>query len=116
VFITLALLGQRVWFRLHMQPAPAGAAKVWVVAQQFQWNFHYAGADGKFGKIDPKKISDGSLNYIGLDDADPASADDAVVQTLVLPDDEYNSLIVLPQTQFQSRVTELYKKYPIPTY
>jgi len=186
VFISLALLGQRVWYNLHMQPAPPGAAKVWVVAQQFQWNFHYAGADGKFGKIDPKKINDGSLNYIGLDDADPASADDAVVQTLVvqvnrpvelmlssrdvthsfwvpqlrykqdavpgmdipvhftpntvgryeiacaelcgqqhykmraymlvLPDDEYNSLIVLPQAQFQARVTELYKKYPIPTY
>jgi cytochrome c oxidase subunit 2 len=83
IFITLALLGQRVWWNLHMNPAPAGSAQVKVVAQQFQWNFHYAGADGAFGKTDPAKISDESINYIGLDDTDPASKDDVVTQTLV---------------------------------
>jgi cytochrome c oxidase subunit II len=83
IFITLALLGQRVWWGLHMQPAPAGSAQVKVLAQQFQWNFHYAGADNTFGRTDPAKISDESINYIGLDDTDPASKDDVVTQTLV---------------------------------
>jgi cytochrome c oxidase subunit II len=83
VFVTVAFLGQRVWARLHFEPAPADASRVRVVAQQFQWNFHYAGADGKFGRTDPVLIKDESLNYIGLDEADAASKDDAVVSTLV---------------------------------
>ncbi|HEV3469982.1 MAG TPA: cytochrome c oxidase subunit II [Pyrinomonadaceae bacterium] len=83
VFITVAVLGQRVWAGLHFEPAPPDSNHVRVVAQQFQWNFHYAGPDGKFGRTDPAKISDESLNFIGLDSADPAAADDAVVATLV---------------------------------
>ncbi|MDT5156512.1 MAG: cytochrome c oxidase subunit [Acidobacteriota bacterium] len=183
IFIILALLGQRVWWNLHMNPAPAGSAQVKVLAQQFQWNFHYPGADGVFGRTNPAKISDESINYIGLDNTDPAAQDDAVTQTLilqvnrpveltltsrdvthsfwvpplrfkqdavpgldikvhftpqktgqyeiacaelcgqqhykmrsymlVLPDDEYISLITLPQAQFQKRVGELVKQYPI---
>jgi len=85
IFIGVALLGQRVWAKLHFYQAPPGSAQVHVVAQQFQWNFQYAGADGKFGRTDPKKISDESLNYIGLDDTDPAAKDDQVVTTLVIP-------------------------------
>ncbi len=83
VFVTIAFLGQRVWASLHFQPAPSDASRVRVVAQQFQWNFHYAGADGKFGRTDPRMIKDESLNYIGLDSGDAASADDSVVSTLV---------------------------------
>lgn len=183
IFITVALLGQRVWWNLHMQAAPAGSNQVRVLAQQFQWNFHYAGPDGKFGRTDPRKISDESINYIGLDSADPAAADDSVTQTLVtqvgrpvelnlaardvthsfwvpqlrfkqdavpgldvkvhftpqtvgqyeiacaelcgqqhykmrsymlvVPADEYGSLVALPQAQFNKRVGELVKKYPL---
>jgi cytochrome c oxidase subunit II len=183
IFITLALLGQRVWWNLHMNEAPAGSAQVRVMAQQFQWNFHYPGPDGKFGRTDPRKISDESINYIGLDSSDPAATDDAVTQTLitqagrpveltlnardvthsfwvpqlrfkqdavpgldvkvhftpqtpgqyeiacaelcgqqhykmrsymlVLPAEDYNSLIALPQAQFNKRVGELVKKYPL---
>ena len=183
IFITLGLLGQRVWWNLHMNAVPAGAAQVRVLAQQFQWNFHYAGPDGKFGRTDPRKISDESINYIGLDSTDPAAADDAVTQTLVtqvnrpvdmtlnardvthsfwvpqlrfkqdavpgldvkvhftpqkpgqyeiacaelcgqqhykmrsymlvLPVEDYDSLMALPQAQFNKRVGELMKKYPI---
>jgi cytochrome c oxidase subunit 2 len=183
IFITLALLGQRVWYSLHMQPAPAGSAQVKVTAQQFQWNFHYAGADNVFGVTKPEKISDESINYIGLDDTDPAAKDDVVTQTLVaqagrpieltltsrdvthsfwvpplrfkqdavpgldvkvhftpeksgqyeiacaelcgqqhykmraymlvLPTDEYASLMALQQAEFQKRVAELQKKYPV---
>jgi len=183
IFIAVALLGQRVWWNLHMVGAPAGAAKVRVLAQQFQWNFHYAGPDGQFGRTDPRKISDESINYIGLDSADPAAADDSVTQTLVtqlgrpvelnlaardvthsfwvpqlrfkqdavpgldvkvhftpqqagqyeiacaelcgqqhykmrsymlvVPPEEYDALVALPQAQFSRRVGELMKKYPL---
>jgi cytochrome c oxidase subunit 2 len=183
VFITVALLGQRVWWNLHMQPAPANSAQVRVTAQQFQWNFHYPGPDGRFGRTAPELISDESINYVGLDGADPASKDDTVTQTLVtrvntpvqlsmtardvthafwvpqlrfkqdavpgldvkvhftpqtvgqyeiacaelcgqqhykmrsymlvLPADEYDSLVALTQDQFTRRVSELVRKYPL---
>lgn len=85
VFIGLAVIGQQVWASLHFQPAPPGAYKVHVLAQQFQWNFHYAGADNTFGRTDPKLINDSSLNYIGLDERDEAAKDDSVVSTLIIP-------------------------------
>jgi cytochrome c oxidase subunit 2 len=84
IFISLAVKGQSVWADLHFRPAPAGAAQVRVTAQQFQWNFHYPGADGKFGRTDPTLINDSSLNFIGLDDADAASKDDSVVGSLIV--------------------------------
>jgi cytochrome c oxidase subunit 2 len=70
---------------LHFQPAPANAYKVQVVAQQFQWNFHYAGKDNQFGRTDPTLIKDADLNFIGLDAADTKAQDDAVVTTLIVP-------------------------------
>jgi cytochrome c oxidase subunit 2 len=181
IFISLAVLGQRVWARLLFQPAPPGSAEIHVVAQQFQWNFHYPGADKQFGRTDPTLVSDADLNFVGLDSNDPAARDDAVVATLavpldrpveltlrskdvthsfwvpplrfkqdlvpgmnikvhftankvgkyelacaelcgqfhfkmksymlVIPGDEYDRLVALPQTQFQARMGELLKKY-----
>jgi len=35
---------------------------------------------------------------------------------LVLPEAEHQALMALPQDQFQSRITELLAKYPLPTY
>lgn len=85
VFVVLAVLGQRVWAQLHLTAAAAGATKVEVVAQQFQWNFHYHGADGVFGKTEAKYIDDSSLNFVGLDPTDPAGRDDAQLTTLIIP-------------------------------
>ncbi len=85
VFISLGVLGQSVWARLHFQPASADAYKVHVVAQQFSWNFHYAGKDQKFGRTDPALIKDADLNFIGLDQNDPNAKDDAAVTALVVP-------------------------------
>src|SRR5262245_54694323 len=42
IFIGLAVMGQSVWASLHFNAAPPGSFQVEVVAQQFQWNFHYA--------------------------------------------------------------------------
>ncbi len=55
-------------------PDPKTALEVRVLAQQFAWNFHYSGEDHKFGKTDPKLVTDS--NPVGIDPADPASADD----------------------------------------
>lgn len=85
VFISLAIMGQSVWASLRLHDAPPGSYSVEVVAQQFQWNFHYAGADNKFGRTDPTLIDDGTLNFIGLDPEDPASRDDAVTAALAIP-------------------------------
>src|SRR5215813_6249024 len=85
VFISLAVMGQRVWASLHLHTAPPGSLQVEVVAQQFSWNFHYAGKDNVFGRTDPNLIDDSSLNFVGLDETDPNAKDDAVVATLVIP-------------------------------
>jgi cytochrome c oxidase subunit II len=85
IFITLGLMGQSVWASLRLHDAPAGSYSVEVVAQQFQWNFHYAGKDGKYGRTDPQLIDDSALNFVGLDSSDPAAADDSVTTSLVIP-------------------------------
>lgn len=85
IFIGLAVMGQRVWAQLHFTDAPAGSFQVTVVAQQFAWNFHYPGQDGKFGRTDPKFIREDEEKFIGLDDKDPNSKDDIQSKTLVIP-------------------------------
>jgi cytochrome c oxidase subunit 2 len=85
VFISLGVMGQSVWASLRLHDAPAGSYEVEAVAQQFQWNFHYAGKDGKFGRTDPKLIDDSALNFVGLDSSDPAAADDSVTSALAIP-------------------------------
>ena len=184
VFIALAVMGQSVWASLRLHESPPGAYSIEVVAQQFQWNFHYSGKDNVPGKTDPKLIDDSALNFIGLDESDPNSRDDSVVSSiaipvnrpvelrlrskdvihsfwvpplrfkqdlvpgmeikvhftankvgkyelacaelcgqlhfkmksymLVLPDEEFNALTMLPQEQFQTRMGELLAKYPLP--
>jgi len=186
IFISLAVMGQRVWASLHLHAAPAGSYTVEVVAQQFSWNFHYHGKDNVFGRTDPKLIDDSALNYVGLDDTDPNAKDDSVVSTLVvpvnrpvelilkskdvthsffvpqlrfkqdlvpgmaipvhftvnktgkyelacaelcgmnhykmksymlvLPENEFNELVNLPQEKFQARKDELLSKYQLPQY
>jgi cytochrome c oxidase subunit 2 len=86
VFIAVAILGQRVWANLHLNVAAADAVKVNVVAQQFQFNFHYPGVDGAFGKTSPEFYDDGSQNYVGLDPNDAAGKDDLQLTTLVIPE------------------------------
>jgi cytochrome c oxidase subunit 2 len=85
VFIGLGVMGQRVWAQLHFNDAPAGAFQVEVVAQQFAWNMHYAGNDGKFGRTDPALIREDENNFIGLDDRDPSARDDLTTSTLAVP-------------------------------
>lgn len=85
IFVGLGILGQQMWVSLHINEAPPDAIKVHLLTQQFQFNFHYPGADGVFGKTDPKFISDSSLNYVGLDPADESGKDDVQTTTLAIP-------------------------------
>src|SRR6185436_11199340 len=85
VFITLGVMGQSVWASLRLNDVPPGSYSVEVVAQQFQWNFHYPGKDGVFGRTDPKLIDDGALNFIGHDASDPNTKDDSVTAALAVP-------------------------------
>jgi cytochrome c oxidase subunit 2 len=71
--------------RVNQFPSQEEATVVRVVGQQFAWNIHYPGPDGKFGKTDPKLV-DAQANPIGLDRSDSAGVDDVVtVNQLHLP-------------------------------
>jgi cytochrome c oxidase subunit II len=67
-------------------PSAKDRFEVKVIAEQFAWNIHYPGADGKFGKSDPSLMS--AENPVGLDKNDPASKDDlTAINTMNLPVD-----------------------------
>lgn len=69
-------------------PEEKDATVVQVTAEQFAWNFHYAGPDGKFGKVDSKFVTAGA-NPLGLDPSDPNGKDDFnSINQLVLPNNK----------------------------
>jgi cytochrome c oxidase subunit 2 len=71
--------------RVDHLPAESDALVVQVTGEQFAWNIHYAGPDGKFGRTDIKLI-DLQSNPLGLDRSDPAAKDDVTtVNQLYLP-------------------------------
>ena len=55
--------------RVKAFPAENEAVVVRVVGEQFAWNIHYPGPDGKFGRTDIKLVS--ADNPLGLDRTDP---------------------------------------------
>jgi cytochrome c oxidase subunit 2 len=64
----------------------AGVVVVRVVAEQFAWNIHYPGPDGRFGRTDVKLVS--ADNPLGLDRSDPNAKDDiTTINQLNLPVD-----------------------------
>lgn len=71
--------------RVDKFPAESDAVVVRVVAEQFAWNIHYPGPDGKFGPTDIKLI-DLQSNPLGLDRSSPEAKDDiTTVNQLHLP-------------------------------
>jgi cytochrome c oxidase subunit 2 len=72
--------------RVNQFPSENEAVVVRVVAEQFSWNIHYPGRDGKFGRTDIKLVSPD--NPLGLDRSDPAAKDDiTTINQLNLPID-----------------------------
>ncbi len=83
VFIGLAVQGNRIWARYIFASLAPGATVVEVTAQQFAWNIRYAGADGQFGRTNPRLINDANAEFLGLDPKDPAGKDDIVTQNIL---------------------------------
>jgi cytochrome c oxidase subunit II len=71
--------------RVDQRPPESEALVVQVTAEQFAWNVHYPGPDGKFGRTDIKLL-DLQSNPLGLDRSDPAGVDDVTtLNQLYLP-------------------------------
>src|SRR5205823_14422777 len=62
--------------RVNQFPIQEGV-RVHAIAQQFTWNFHFPGPDGKFGRQSIDLVS--TSNQIGLDRSDPDATDDIVI-------------------------------------
>ena len=72
--------------RVRDLPKESEAVVVRVVSEQFAWNVHYPGADGKFGRTDIKLVS--ADNPLGLDRNDQDAKDDiTTINQLNLPVD-----------------------------
>lgn len=57
--------------------------RVRAIGYQFGWKYHYAGEDGKFGRIDRSLVSD--LGDACIDKDDPNGADDFITGELQIP-------------------------------
>jgi cytochrome c oxidase subunit II len=85
LFLTLVVMGSKIWAGVHFEEAPPDAIPIEVLAKQFSWNFRYPGPDGKFGHVDLKLVNDSAGNPFGLDDRDPSAKDDIISASLKVP-------------------------------
>lgn len=83
--VLLAYFSIPVWSaRVDAFPPEQQSTVVRVVAEQFAWNVHYPGSDGRFGRTDLSLL--GPSNPLGLDRSDPAGKDDiTTINQLNLP-------------------------------
>ncbi len=106
VLVTLISMGAVVWAQVH-SPAPPDAMVVEARGEQFGWLFRYPGPDGVFGRIDPARITLKG-NPMGLDPADPASADDLVTREL--------HLVVQRPVRVRIRAKDVIHSFYIPAF
>jgi cytochrome c oxidase subunit 2 len=85
LYIVMAVTAEHLWARERFEGAAPDALRVEVVAQQFQWYFHYPGTDAAYGQSRPQLINAALGNPIGLDPGDQHGRDDIVASELVLP-------------------------------
>lgn len=85
--VLLAAFSYPVWHHVKVDiPDSPNALHLRIVAEQFAWNIHYPGADGVFGRTDPKLM--GPTNPLGLDPSDPPAKDDiTTINQLHIPVD-----------------------------
>jgi len=80
--VLLVVFALPLWYsRTAARPSDTDALLVRVVAQQFAWNVHYPGADGRFGATSIALIS--PTNAIGLDRKSEFGKDDIVEQSIL---------------------------------
>lgn len=85
IFVGLGIMAARAWGEVHFGGPAPGALQVEVTGVQFQWNFRYAGPDGKFGRINVKDIDASVGNPLGVDPNDPEGKENIVVPNMYLP-------------------------------
>ena len=85
--ILLVVYAIPAWaMRVQQFPPENQAVVIRVIGKQFEWQVHYAGRDGKWGRRDVKLVA--AENPIGLDKTDPDSKDDILdTNNLTLPVD-----------------------------
>jgi cytochrome c oxidase subunit 2 len=81
-FLFLFIWGQIVWAKI-IPKKDNNAIEIEVFAEQFAWRVRYAGADHKLGRSDFRLIN--NSNDLGIDIADPASADDFIPLQMHVP-------------------------------
>lgn len=84
----LIIMGAQGWKKIELTDPSKHAFQVEVTGQQFNWVIRYPGADGKFGKTVPEKITGNDIasnNVLGLDISDSASRDDIISPELYVP-------------------------------
>lgn len=75
--ILLLFLAFPLWAkRVNEFPPADQSVQIRVVAEQFAWNIHYPGPDGKFGRQELKLVNPD--NPLGIDRTDPDAKDDIV--------------------------------------
>ena len=73
--ILLTAFSFPIWHQYRQEPPDESRAMhIHVIAEQFAWNIHYPGPDGKFGRREPKLVT--PENPTGLDATDPSAKDD----------------------------------------
>jgi cytochrome c oxidase subunit II len=83
--VLLAASAMPVWLKRATPPDPGlRPLEVRVVAEQFAWNVHYPGPDGRFGPTSSVLIS--ATNPLGIDRRAPEGADDiGLINILTVP-------------------------------
>jgi cytochrome c oxidase subunit 2 len=79
------ITGHKLWAASREQNSASHPIEVEVTGAQFQWYFRYPGPDAVYGATKPTLVSAPTGNPLGLDPADPHSADDVVSSILILP-------------------------------
>ena len=91
ILALIAAFSQATWSTIKYHP-PVGAGedvvRVEVIGKQFQWYFHYPGADGQMGPrrtelIDPESSDPDIL--VGLDRSHPLAKDDIIAPKMYIP-------------------------------
>jgi cytochrome c oxidase subunit 2 len=85
LFAFLTIKAERLWAATRYTGASPTALQIEVTGVQFAWYFHYSGSDATFGITRPQLVAPEEGNPVGIDHADPHSADDFVASELVLP-------------------------------
>jgi cytochrome c oxidase subunit 2 len=85
LYLWMLVSSHRLWAASREQPSASQPIEVEVTGVQFQWYFRYPGPDGMYGVTRPTLVSAPTGNPLGLDPADPHSADDIVSSILILP-------------------------------